>query len=145
MRTGQECKRGLIANIINNNVTMSQFNTKTYFVISILLLSAFSMGQSNVFAQVGPTAPNLGAASNFGILAGTTYTDGTPTSISGDLGYTTLIGTPIVSGTTHHSDTAYSNAISALNSAITSANGQACTANFTTTNLSTDGAGGGIG
>jgi hypothetical protein len=108
---------------------MISFNIKHFFILSVLILSASGIMQNNAFAD---------SASNFGILA-STYSNTFPgTSISGDLGYTTGPAVvPTVSGITRVADSVYSQAGIAQNSATSSANAQACTANLgTTVNLS---------
>jgi predicted secreted protein with PEFG-CTERM motif len=100
-------------------------NLKNYFVISILILSASSLAQNNVFGDV---------SNNFGILA-STYTNTSPgTSIAGDLGYTSGPQVvPTISGSTHVADAVYSQAGAMQNAAISSANSQVCTTNLGTT------------
>src|SRR5579864_1708237 len=103
---------------------MTRINIKNYFVMSILILSASSMAQSNVFGD---------STSNFGILA-STYTNTSPgTLIAGDLGYTTgPVLVPSISGSTHVADSAYSQAGIAQNTASSFANSQVCTTNLGT-------------
>jgi len=104
---------------------MIKFNIACYFIISVLMLSSSSFTQNNAFAT--PSAIDLGVANTFGVLSDT-YTDTSSSTITGDLGYNTaLTGTPVVSGTTHHSDSIYSQAGTAQSNAITTANGLACT------------------
>src|SRR5579864_420442 len=108
---------------------MTRINIKNYFVMSILILSASSMAQSNVFGD---------STSNFGILA-STYTNTSPgTLIAGDLGYTTgPVLVPSISGSTHVADSAYSQAGTAQSTATSFANSQVCTTNLgTSVNLS---------
>jgi predicted secreted protein with PEFG-CTERM motif len=104
---------------------MTKINIKNYFIISILILSASSMAQSNVFGD---------STGNFGILA-STYTNTSPgTSIAGDLGYTSGPQVvPSISGSTHVADSVYSQAGTTQNNAISSANSQVCTTNLGTT------------
>src|SRR5579864_5855758 len=104
---------------------MTRINIKNYFVMSILILSASSMAQSNVFGD---------STSNFGILA-STYTNTSPgTLIAGDLGYTTgPVLVPSISGSTHVADSAYSQAGTAQSTATSFANSQVCTTNLGTT------------
>ncbi|HVB66063.1 MAG TPA: ice-binding family protein, partial [Candidatus Acidoferrales bacterium] len=127
---------------------MTKINVKTYFVISILILSASSMVQNHAFADI---------SNNFGVLA-STYANTSPgTYIVGNLGYTTGPAlAPTVNGiiytaggiysqagsdsyTTHSSigiiHTAgdmYSQAGITQNTATSSANSQACTTNLGT-------------
>src|SRR5579864_9237283 len=103
---------------------MTRINIKNYFVMSILILSASSMAQSNVFGD---------STSNFGILA-STYTNTSPgTLIAGDLGYTSGPQVvPSISGSTHVADSAYSQAGIAQNTASSFANSQVCTTNLGT-------------
>src|SRR5579885_737908 len=97
-------------------------NFKNYFVISILILSASSIAQNNVFGDV---------SSNFGILA-STYTNTSPgTTIAGDLGYIRGPQTPVtVSGVIHTSDSVYSQAGIAQTAATAFTNSQVCTTNL---------------
>ncbi|HET6457472.1 MAG TPA: ice-binding family protein [Nitrosopumilaceae archaeon] len=85
------------------------------------------MVQNHAFAT---SAPNLGTASTFGILANT-YTNTSPgTSITGDLGYTTAPAmVPTISGSTHVADSVYSQAGTDQGTALAALNALAC--NFT--------------
>ena len=112
------------------NLTVSRNNIKNYFVMSLLILSALSMVQNNAFAA---SAPDLGAANSFGILASTYTNTVAGTSITGDLGYTTGPAVaPTVSGSTYVANGTYSQAGLDQNSAISSANSQTCTSNLGT-------------
>jgi len=103
---------------------MPKINIKNYFLMFVLIISASSMVQNHAFGD---------SSSNFSILA-STYTNTSPgTSIAGDLGYTTGPAmAPTVNGIIHTADSAYSQAGTAQNTAISSANSQACTTNLGT-------------
>ncbi|MHB8546985.1 MAG: ice-binding family protein, partial [Nitrosotalea sp.] len=112
-------------------MTTTRNNLKNYFVMFLLILSALSMIQNNAFAT---SAPNLGAAGTFGILASTYTNTVSGTTINGDLGYVTGPATaPTVTGVTHVNDATYTQAGTDQNTAISSANSQACTTNLGTT------------
>ncbi len=108
---------------------MISFNIKHFFILSVLILSASGIMQNNAFAD---------SASNFGILASTYSNTAAGTFIVGDLGYATgpaMAAT--VNGIIHITDSTYEQAGIAQNSATSSANAQACTANLgTSVNLS---------
>ncbi len=77
---------------------MIKNNTLRYFVISALLISSLIVVQNHVSAAV---LPDLGTASDFGVLANTTVTNeptlGTNTTITGNLGLfpgTSITGFP---------------------------------------------------
>ena len=108
---------------------MKSVNIKSFFVISVLLLSSSGIIQNNAFGD---------SHGSFGILASTYTNTATGTFITGDLGYTKGPAVvPIVSGSTHVADSAYSKAGTAQKSATSSANSQVCTTNLgTTVNLS---------
>jgi len=122
--------------VIKSNITC-------YFIIFVLILSSSSFTQNNAFAT---SAIDLGVSNTFGVLSDT-YTDTSSSTVTGDLGYNTaLTGTPVVSGTTHHSDSIYSQAGTAQSSAISTANGLTCTNLGTVPDLSaTHGASYGVG
>ncbi|HET7337316.1 MAG TPA: hypothetical protein VFJ23_05435, partial [Candidatus Nitrosotalea sp.] len=89
-----------------------------------MILSASSLAQNNVFGDV---------TSNFGILASTYTNTSSETSITGDVGYTTGPAIPaIVDGVIHKSDSMYSQAGTAQNTATSLANSQVCTENLGT-------------
>ena len=68
---------------------------KNYFVMFVLIISATSIVQSNAFAA---SAPNLGTADSFAVLAGSTITCTGAGAIIGDIGVSP--GTAIVLGAT---------------------------------------------
>jgi len=74
---------------------MTRNNIKNYFVVAVLILSASVMVQNNAFAA---SAPNLGAAEDFAVLAGSTITCTGAGAIIGDIGVSP--GTAIVLGAT---------------------------------------------
>jgi hypothetical protein len=103
---------------------MNKTNIASYFIISILVLSSSSLIPNNAFAA---SQIDLGTTNTFGVLSNT-YTDTSSSTITGDLGYTTLTGTPVVSGHTRIStDAQYTQAGTDLNTAISQANGLGCT------------------
>ena len=82
------------------------------------------------------TAPSLGAAQSYAVLAGSTVTNTGPSTIGGDLGLspgTSVTGFPpgTVSGTIHAADAAALNAKNALVTAYDNAAGQSCTLDLT--------------
>jgi Ice-binding-like len=74
---------------------MTRNNIQNYFVMLVLIISATSIAQSNAFAA---SAPNLGTAGNFAVLAGSTITCTGTGAIIGDIGVSP--GTAIVLGAT---------------------------------------------
>jgi hypothetical protein len=74
---------------------MTRNNIQNYFVMLVLIISATSIAQSNAFAA---SAPNLGTAGNFAVLAGSTITCTGAGAIIGDIGVSP--GTAIVLGAT---------------------------------------------
>lgn len=106
---------------------MIKNNIKTYFVMSVLIFSASGMIQNNAFAA---TAPNLGTASDFAVLAGSAVTC-TGGSIAGNVGVypgtaITVTGCPI-NGSLHSGDSvaaqAQIDALAVYNNLV----GQTCT------------------
>jgi hypothetical protein len=95
-----------------------------------LLLAFVTLFSSVAFAA---TSPNLGLANTFGILS-STYTNtasGPPTTINGDLGYTTGPAVaPTVNGTTHTADGTYNQAGIDQGTALSNLNSQPCTFTF---------------
>jgi len=74
---------------------MTRNNMKNYLVMFVLIISATSIVQSNAFAA---SAPNLGTADSFAVLAGSTITCTGAGAIIGDIGVSP--GTAIVLGAT---------------------------------------------
>lgn len=112
---------------------MIKNNIKTYFVMSVLIFSASGMMQSNAFAA---TAPSLGTASTFAVLAGSAVTC-TGGGIAGDVGVypgtaITLTGCPVI-GSLHSGDSvakqAQIDALAAYNDLL----GQTCTNSLSST------------
>lgn len=90
----------------------------------ITTLALLAAAQSPAEAAVAPVS--LGAASTFGVLAGTTVTSTGPTVINGDLGVspgTAVTGFPpgTVNGTVHSADAAAASAQTALTAGYTDA------------------------
>src|SRR3954466_1011132 len=80
--------------------------TKTPPILASLLLAVIGLHQA---ASAGELPVNLGAAANFGVLAGSTVTSSGATIVNGDLGLwpgTAVSGFPpgIVNGTMHVND-----------------------------------------
>jgi predicted secreted protein with PEFG-CTERM motif len=92
-----------------------------------------TIGANSDINGIGPKIMADALSGNFGILA-STYTNTSPgTSIAGDVGYTTgplVIAT--VDGVVHKSDSVYSQAGTAQNTATSFANSQVCTSNLGT-------------
>jgi hypothetical protein len=102
------------------------FSLSALFVFT-MIMSAFFAG--NVSAQA--TAPSLGTAANFSVLAGSTVTNTGPSVVSGDLGVspgTAVTGFPpgIVTGTIHPGDAVAAQAQSDALIAYNNLAGQAC-------------------
>ncbi len=108
---------------------MLPINFKSYFIISVLLISSSGILQNNAFRD---------STDNFAVLASTYTNTAAGTVITGDIGYTTGPKVvPTISGSTHMADSVYSQAGLAQNAATSSAKSQACTTNLgTTVNLS---------
>jgi len=76
---------------------------KSLIIVLIAMLTVGLIGPINVFA-VTATAPNLGTAASFSVMAGTTMTSAVTTTVSGDLGLspadaTSRTGSWVVTGT----------------------------------------------
>ncbi|MGI0141306.1 MAG: ice-binding family protein [Candidatus Micrarchaeales archaeon] len=97
---------------------------------------AFLVLFAAINAQSASGPVNLGTASTFGILSGSTVNfinPSTPTTVSGDLGATQVIpasGPSTLSGQMHIGDSTYSSAMAALGTAISDANSRSCTKTF---------------
>lgn len=115
--------------------------TPVRYMLSISV-SALIVGAS-LTAALASTAPGLGAATSFAVLAHTTVTNdpGFPTLISGDLGVspgTAVTGFPpgtIVNGTEHSADLLASSAQNDLTTAYNIAASSPCNFNKTNQNL----------
>lgn len=110
---------------------MTKSNIKNYLIISVLMLSAISMVQSNVFAA---STPNLGTASNFAVLGSSTVTNTGNTVIIGNLGLspgTSITGFPpgIVIGTKYAGNPVTAQAHSDAAIAYGTLSSAACTTN----------------
>jgi hypothetical protein len=81
---------------------------------------------STVLTANAATTPDLGVAFPYGVLTDNTFT-ATTTTINGDVGYTTLAGTPLtVSGATNAANAAYDAAIIAKDAAKAAIDAEAC-------------------
>jgi hypothetical protein len=105
--------------------------TRLQLAIAVAVLVC---GAAPVSAQ---TAPSLGAAQSFAVLAGTTVTNTGPSVIAGDVGVspgTAITGFPpgiIVSGVIHSADAVALSAQTAVTSAYNVLAGQPCTQDLT--------------
>ena len=94
----------------------------------IAVMSVFVVRQST--ARAATATVNLGAATTFAVLAGTTVTNTGPTVVSGDLGVspgTAVTGFPpgvVINGTIHSADAAAAAAQAALTAAYNDAAGR---------------------
>jgi type VI secretion system secreted protein VgrG len=78
---------------------------KNFFVISVLILLASGMASNHAFAD--GTAPSLGTAGTFGVLASSTINAASASTVNGDLGIspgTAITGPITVSGIKHVAD-----------------------------------------
>ena len=111
---------------------MTRNNIKNYFVAAVLILSASVMVQNNAFAT---SAPNLGAAEDFAVLAGSTITCTGAGAIIGDIGVSpgtaiVLGATPCtVTGTINPGGPVAAQAHADASTAFTSLNAATCTVN----------------
>src|SRR6185369_218449 len=81
-------------------------------------------------SALAATTPSLGAASSYGVL-GSTYTNGSTTTVNGDVGFTTGPATaPLGVHPNYGSGAPYSTAGTDQNSALANLNSQACTFTF---------------
>ena len=107
---------------------MNHNKIKNYFVMFVIIFSAFSMGQSSVFAV---SSPSLGAAGNYGILASTFTNAATGVSVTGDVGYITQPAiAATVNGTIFVNNGTYSQAGTDQGSALSTLNALSCTQSF---------------
>lgn len=108
--------------------------TKAPFLCAFVASVAVVCSGSAVLAQ---TAPSLGNAQSFAVLAGSAVTNTGPTTVGGDLGVspgTAVTGFPpgvVVSGTTHSADAVALSAQNSVTAAYNSLAGQACTQDLT--------------
>jgi len=107
-------------------------------VSAVLFPTAFSGGGE---ASILATAPDLGTAKSFAVLAGQTVTNTGPTSVIGDLGVwpgTAITGFPpgiVTGGTIHAGDAVAMQAQSGVTAAYNVLTSQACTSNLTSPEL----------
>jgi type VI secretion system secreted protein VgrG len=100
----------------------------------VLCAFAFVCGGAAVFAQ---TAPSLGNAQSFAVLAGSTVTNTGPSTVAGDLGVSpgsAVTGFPpglVVSGTIHAADAVALAAQGSVTNAYNFLAGQVCTQDLT--------------
>lgn len=103
--------------------------TRSYSAAGVAIAS-FVLAASPVSAQ---TAPSLGSAQSFAVLAGSTVTNTGPSVITGDLGVspgTAVTGFPpgvVVNGSIHSADAVAAAAQSSVTTAYNSLESQACT------------------
>jgi hypothetical protein len=103
-------------------------------LVAIVGLVTLLFGPSRASAQ---TAPPLGSAQSFAVLAGSTVTNTGSSTITGDLGVSpgsAVTGFPpglVVSGTIHAADAAAATAQNSVSTAYSNLQGQACTQDLT--------------
>ena len=116
---------------------------KLRFVLVLVILTAL-LSTTYTFARpaslAAPSAPSLGAAQVFAILAASTVTNTGDTTVTGDLGVspgTEITGFPpgIVNGTIHSADAAAAQAQDAVAAAYANLAGQACDEDLSGQNL----------
>lgn len=107
-------------------------------VSKIILAFVFTLGLAGIiYAVVLPFTPDLGVATTFGVLSGTFSNSSTPTTITGDLGYTTGPATaPTLNGNLHTDTTdspvgsVYTDAGADQAATLSDLNSQDCTFTF---------------
>lgn len=107
---------------------MMMKNLSLKIAVLLVLLTGFITWRSDAMAA---TAPSLGNASSFAVLAGTSVSNTGATTVNGDLGVSpgstiTNVGTLTVSGTTHQADTAAANAQADTVTAYNALTAQSC-------------------
>lgn len=113
----------------------------------VSLVVTLTFGLSGPIVALAATTPSLGSAATYGVL-GSTYTNGSTTTISGDVGFTTGPSVaPLGTHTNYGSGAPYSTAGTDQNSALANLNSQACTFTFASgaIDLATDTTHGAIG
>lgn len=119
---------------------------KTYNKIGLLVL-VFALGLVGLINAIAATTPSLGSAASYGVL-GSTYINGSATTISGDVGFTTGPSVaPLGVHTNYGSGAPYSTAGIDQGIALVNLNNQACTFTFApgAIDLATDTTHGAIG
>ncbi len=95
-----------------------------------MLVVAVVLGLSGLVTALAATTPSLGTASSYGVL-GSTYTNGSATTINGDVGFTTGPSVaPLGTHTNYGSGAPYSAAGTDQATALANLNSQACTFTF---------------
>jgi len=101
--------------------------------VSVFSLSMmFTLGFVGVNVATAATSPSLGSAGTYGLLGGTFTPNGGSTTITGDVGYTTLSAGlyTVVGGTDYGSGAPTPTARTNIGTALTNLNNQACTFTF---------------
>jgi hypothetical protein len=110
-------------------MTGSLKKARRYLLLLPIAISATLLAPAGVLAD---TAPGLGAAASFAVLAGSTVTNTGPSHITGDLGVSpgsAVTGFPpgtVTGGAIHAADAVAANAQTALTAAYLNAAGQDC-------------------
>lgn len=105
---------------------------KIFNKVSIVSLLVFSLvlGFTSPVSVLAATTPSLGAAASYGVL-GSTYTNGSTTTVNGDVGFTTGPSVaPLGAHTYYGSGAPYATAGIDQGSALSSLASQACTFTF---------------
>ena len=105
--------------------------------INLAAITGFAALLCGVTQAAAQTAPSLGAAQSFAVLAGSTVTNTGPSVVTGDLGVspgTAVTGFPpgiVVGGTIHSANAVALNAQNSVTTAYNALASQACTQNLT--------------